>query len=86
MYQGCISRLVVVRYLEMPHVRHMCVLLPLLKPHVRHAYLGIHIAVSLKGRTTHIWSFSLVLLVLLQWDVLGSDYYLVQLLFYNYRL
>ena len=27
-----------------------------------------------------------VLLVLLQWDVLGSDYYLVQLLFYNYRL
>ena len=28
----------------------------------------------------------MVLFVLLQWDVVGSDYYLVQLLFYNYRL
>ena len=28
----------------------------------------------------------MVSLVLLQWDVLGSDYYLIQLLFYNYGL
>ena len=40
-----------------PHIRHMCVLLPLVMPHVRHAHLGLHIAVSLKGRTTLIWSF-----------------------------
>ena len=33
------------------------VLLPLVRPHVRHARLGLHIAVSLKGRTTRIWSF-----------------------------
>ena len=46
--------------------------------------MGLHIVVSLKGRTTHIWSFGCNLLVILQWDVLGTDYYLVQLLFYNY--
>ena len=40
-----------------PHARHMCVLLPLVMPHVRHAHLGIHIVVSLRGRTTVIWSF-----------------------------
>ena len=28
----------------------------------------------------------MVSLVLQQWDVLGSEYYLIQLLFYNYRL
>ena len=43
--------------LVMPHVRHLYVLLPLVMPHVRHARLGLYIAVSLKGRTTHIWSF-----------------------------
>ena len=32
-------------------------LLPLVRPYVRHARLGLHIAVSLKGRTTCIWSF-----------------------------
>ena len=41
----------------MPHVRHVCVLLPLVRPHIRHVHLGLHIAVSLKVRTTHIWSF-----------------------------
>ena len=51
MYEGC------VRYLVMPHVRQVCVLQPLLRPHVRHARLGLHIAISLKGRTTRIWSF-----------------------------
>ena len=57
MYKGCISHLVVVQYLEMHHVRHVCVLLPLIRPHIRHAHLGLHIAVSFEGRTTHIWSF-----------------------------
>ena len=32
-------------------------LLPLVMLHIRHACLGQHIAVSLKGRTTHIRSF-----------------------------
>ena len=40
-----------------PHVRHVCVLLPLVRPHIRHARLGLHIVVSLKGRTTRIWFF-----------------------------
>ena len=59
-------------YLVLPHIRHvyvaiasfkasckacMCMLLPLIRPHVRHARLGLHIAVSLKGRTASIWSF-----------------------------
>ena len=34
----------------MPYVRHVCVLLPLVMPHKRHAHLGLYIAVSLKGR------------------------------------
>ena len=38
-------------------VRHMYVLQPLVRPHVMHVHLGLHIAVSLKGRTTRIWSF-----------------------------
>ena len=45
------------RYLVMPHVRHVYVLQPLVRPHIRHAHLGLHIAVSLKGRTTRICSF-----------------------------
>ena len=40
-----------------PHIMHVCVLQPLVRPHVRHARLGLHIVVSLKGRTTCIWSF-----------------------------
>ena len=40
-----------------PHVRHVYVLLPLVRPHVKHAHLGLYIAVSLKARTTCIWSF-----------------------------
>ena len=51
MYKGCMQ------YLVMPHVRHMYVLQPLLRPHVSHARLGLHIAVSLKGRITRIWFF-----------------------------
>ena len=57
MYEGYVSRLVVVGYLVMPHVRHVCVLLPFVMPYVRHARLGLYIAVSLKGRTTFIWLF-----------------------------
>ena len=71
MYKGYVSRLVVVRYLVMPHIRHVyvllplirphikhvCVLLPLVRPNVKHARLGLHIAISSKGRTTRIWSF-----------------------------
>ena len=41
-----------------PHVGHVCVLLPLVRPHVRHVHLGLHIAVSSKGKTTCIWSFA----------------------------
>ena len=44
--------------LTRPHVRHVCVLMPLVMPYIRHAHLGLHIAVSLKGRTTRIWSFA----------------------------
>ena len=38
----------------------MCMLLPLVMPHVRHAHLGLHMAVSLKGRPTRIWSFGCI--------------------------
>ena len=41
----------------MPHIRYVYVLLHLVRPHIRHAHLGLYIAVSLKGRTTCIWSF-----------------------------
>ena len=58
MYEGYVSHLVVVRYLVMPHVRHVYVLLPLVKPYIRHTHLGLHIAISLKSRTTCIWSFN----------------------------
>ena len=65
-YEGYFSHSAVVQYLVMPHVRYVYVLLPLARPHVRHvcvllylvmlhirhAHLGLHIAVSLKGRTT----------------------------------
>ena len=57
MYEGFVSRSVVVRYLVIPHVRHVYVLLPLVMPHVRHVHLGLHIVVILRGRTTRIWSF-----------------------------
>ena len=57
MYEGYVSRLVVVQYLVRPHIKHVCMLPPLVRPHVRHARLGLHIAVSLKGRATRIWSF-----------------------------
>ena len=74
MYEGYVSHLVVVRYLIMPHVRHVFVLLPLVRPHVRHVCvllpllmpnvmyvrLDLHVVVSLKGRTTRIWSFGCV--------------------------
>ena len=35
----------------------MCGLLLLINLHVTYAHLGLHIAVSLKGRTTCIWCF-----------------------------
>ena len=47
----------VLKPLVRPHVRHVCVLLPLVRPNVSHARLELYIAVSLKGRTTCIWSF-----------------------------
>ena len=40
-----------------PHVRHVCMLLPFVRAHIRHTRLGLHIEVSLKGRTARIWSF-----------------------------
>ena len=39
-----------------PHIRHLCILLPFVMPHVRYARLNLHIVVSLKCRTTRIWS------------------------------
>ena len=41
----------------MPHVRHVCVLLPLIMSHVRHAHLGLHTGVRLCGKTIFIWFF-----------------------------
>ena len=38
-------------------IKHVYVLKPLVRPHVRHARLGLYIAVSLKVTTTRIWSF-----------------------------
>ena len=40
-----------------PYVKHLSVLLPLVMPHVRHPHLGLYIEVRLKGRITCIWSF-----------------------------
>ena len=65
MYEGCAWYLVmphvrhvyVLQPLVRPHIWHVCVLQPLVRPHVMNARLGLHIAVSLKGRTTHIWSY-----------------------------
>ena len=53
-----VSYLLVVQPIVMPHIRHMCVLLLFVMPDLGHVRLGLHIAVSLKGRTTCIWSFS----------------------------
>ena len=30
----------------MPHVKHMCVLVPFIMPHVKHVHLGLHMVVS----------------------------------------
>ena len=40
-----------------PHVRHVCMLLPFVMPHVRYAHLDLHKVFNLKGRITRIWSF-----------------------------
>ena len=53
-----IRHVYVLQPLVRPHVRHVYVLLPLVRPHIRHVRLGLHIALSLKSRTTRIWSFS----------------------------
>ena len=55
--ESYVSCFVVAQPLVMPHVRHAHVLLPLVMHPIRHAHLNIHIVVSLKGRTTCIWSF-----------------------------
>ena len=47
-----IRHVYVLQPLVRPHVRHVSVLQPLVKPNVMHAHLDLHIAVSLKGRTT----------------------------------
>ena len=47
----------VLQPLVRPNVRLVCVLQPLVRPHVMCACLGLHTMVSLKGRTTCIWSF-----------------------------
>ena len=39
-----------------PHVRHVYMLLPVVMSHVRHAHLGLHIGDRLEYRITHIWS------------------------------
>ena len=57
MYEGYASRSVVARYLVMPHIRHVCVLLPFVMPHTKNEGSGLYIAVSLKSRTTRIWPF-----------------------------
>ena len=57
MYEGYVRCLVVVLYFVKPHIMHVCMLLPFIRPYVRHAHLGLHIVVSSKCRTTHIWSF-----------------------------
>ena len=92
MYKGYVSQLIVAHYLVMHCIRHVCFLLPLLRPHlrdllvplpfimpyVRHACLDLYIAVSLKGRTTLAFgALAVVLLILLQWDMLGLDYHLM---------
>ena len=41
----------------MPHVRYVFVLLPCIRPYVRHEHLGLYIAVRLKRRKTRIWFF-----------------------------
>ena len=80
-----VSHVYMLLHLLRPHVRHVYVILPLVKPFVRHARLGLHVAVSLKGRTTCILSFGCGFTCATTMGyVLGSDYYLVQLLFYNY--
>ena len=56
-YEAYISHLVVVWYLGMPHIRYVCMLLPLIVLYVRHAHLGLPIWVRLEARTTRIWSF-----------------------------
>ena len=43
--------------LARPYVKHLCVLPPLVMPHVRYARLDLHMAVSVKSKTTCIWSF-----------------------------
>ena len=43
--------------LARPHIRHVCMLLLFVMAHIRYVHLGLHIAVSLEGRTTCIWSF-----------------------------
>ena len=60
MYEGYFSQTVVEWPILMPHLMHMCVLLPVAMPYVKHAPLGLHIGVRLKGRTTHIWFFACI--------------------------
>ena len=56
MYKVYISRLVVVRSLVVPHVRHVCMLLTFVMLNMRHAHLGpIYMGYS-KVKATYIWS------------------------------
>ena len=63
----------------------MCLLL-FVRLHVRHARLGLHIAVSLKGRTTRILSFGCGFACATAMGCAGFRLLFIQLLFYNYKL
>ena len=74
------------RYLVMPHVRHAYVLQLLVRPHVRYAHLGLYIAVSLKGRTTRIWSFGCGFACATAMGYAGFRLLFGTAIVYNYRL
>ena len=82
-YEGYISCLAVAWCLVVPHAKHVFVLLPFVMPRIRHTKMGLHIEVSLKGKTTCIL-FPLVVFCLcydngMCWvqTVLGYNYYYI---------
>ena len=101
-YERYFSCLLVARYHVMPHLRYVCVLLPLVRPHVRHLYvllaschasckacthLGLHIAAILKGRKTHILSFDCGFACATAMGCAGFRLLFgIRFLFYNYWL
>ena len=49
-----------------PHARHVYVLLPLVRLYVRHAYLGLHVALSVRVEQLIVGFLVMVSLILLQ--------------------